>query len=135
VTEDWLRGLEHSLAADSTGERLPEVVVVLASVAGAAVEIDPDDRRGATRRALLLLAAGGDPSRGLDLNGRAVSTLADELDDPVHRAAFDRGLAALVRDAVGLKHVSEALHELEAAPDLAWRAFACALLADALAEE
>ena len=44
-------------------------LVVLAAVAGADVALDEDERRGAARRALLRLAAGGDPARGLDLNG------------------------------------------------------------------
>lgn len=135
MADDWLHGLEHSLAADSSDERLAEGIVVLASVAGADVELDEDELHGATRRALLLLAAGGDPSRGLDLNGPAVRSLADDLDDPSRRAALERGLDALRVDAVGLRHVSEALHELAAAADLAWRAYACALLAEALGDE
>jgi hypothetical protein len=135
VADDWLLGLEHALAADTTGERLAEIVVVLASVAGAEVELDDDELHGSTRRALLLLAAGGDPARGLDLNGRAVSALAEDLDEPARRDALARGLAGLRRDAVGLKHLSEALTELAASPDLAWRAFACSLLADALGDD
>lgn len=135
MSEDWLLGIEHSLAADSTGERLAEILVVLAAVAGAEIELDDDELHGATRRALLLLASGGDPSRGLDLNGRAVGALADDLDDPARRAALEDGLETLRRRAVGLRHLSEALHELLAAPDIAWHAFACSLLADELGEE
>ena len=68
----WLRALEHSLAEDQSGNELATALVVLASVAGQEVQIDEDEEHGASRRALLLLTAGGDPDRGLDLNGRAV---------------------------------------------------------------
>jgi hypothetical protein len=99
------------------------------------VRLDEDERHGALRRALLLLAAGGDPGRGLDLNGRAVSTLAVDLDEPERRAALLSGLERLQADAQGLPHVSEALHALAEAPDVAWRAYACSLLAQELDEE
>jgi len=34
-----------------------------------------------------------------------------------------------------LPHLNEALHGLIEAPDVAWRAYACSLLADALGED
>ena len=109
----WLADLERSLAEDAD-DTLAVGLVVLASIAGADVRVDEDERHGAVRRALLLLAAGGDPNRGLDLNGRAVSTLAADLDEPERR---------------------EALHALANAPDVAWRAYACSLLAQELDDE
>src|SRR5207244_7691813 len=44
------------------------------------VALDPDELNGALRRAILLLATGGDPQRELALDSRAVVALADELD-------------------------------------------------------
>ena len=64
-------------------------------------------------------AAGGDPHRDPALDDPAVLALARDLDTPERRAAL-------------LDAMPEALH---ADPARAWRAFACALLADALAED
>jgi hypothetical protein len=130
----WLRSLEQTLAEDEAGEELATALVVLASVAGAEVDVPEDEAHGAGRRALLLLAAGGDPDRGLDLNGRAVAALADELRTVDRQLALDRGLDDLKAQAKGLAHVSEALEALRATPEVAWRAYACSLLAEQLAE-
>jgi hypothetical protein len=100
-------------------------VVTLAWFGGREVPLDEDELHGALRRALLLLAAGGDPQRDPELDGRAVTALAAELDRPERRGAL---LAAL-------RELRECADELLADPDLAWRAFACALLADELAGE
>ena len=54
----------------------------LAWLAGQDVELDPDEVKATVRRAELLLAAGGDPHRELELDGRAVTAVADDLDDP-----------------------------------------------------
>lgn len=131
----WLAEIERSLAADESGEELPVALVVLASVGGAAVGLDDDERRAAGRRALLLLAAGGDPDRGLDLDGRAVTSLADELRTVDRQLALEDGLRELRVHATGLPHVTEALRGLVDAPDVAWRAYAAALLAEELGEE
>ena len=85
---EWLTDLDRSLEDDSEGDSLPIAVVVLASVAGRAVPLDELKARAARRRALLLLTAGGDPNRGLDLNGRAVAAIAGELEDPERRPAL-----------------------------------------------
>jgi hypothetical protein len=130
----WLRDLEDSLAEDESGDELATAVVVLATVAGQRVQIGEDEAHSASRRALLLLAAGGDPERGLDLNGRAVSALADEVRTVDRQLALERGLDDLTAEAKGLPHVSEALSALRATPDVAWRAYACSLLAAELAE-
>jgi hypothetical protein len=131
----WLVELENALAADPDGESLATVVVVLAAVAGREVAIRDAERRGATRRALLLLAASGDPERGLDLNGRAVTALADELRDTDRQLALEAGIRDVALLAAGLPHVSEAVHGLADAPDVAWRAYACSLLAEELGDE
>jgi hypothetical protein len=81
---------------------------------------------------MLLLAAGGDPQRELELDGRAVTALAAELDRPERRAEVSRGLEALREEAAGLANVSPALEELLLDAGLAWSAYACALLADEL---
>jgi len=131
-TAVWLLGLEGSLADDESGDELATALVVLASVAGQEVQIEEDEAHGASRRALLLLAAGGDPDRGLDLNGRAVTALAEEVRTVDRQLALERGLDELKAQAKGLPHVSEALAALRATPDVAWRAYACSLLAEEL---
>ena len=127
----WLAALERTLAGGDD-DSLAIGVVVLASVAGSGIRLDDEERDGAVRRALLLLAAGGDPNRGLDLDGRAVRALATDLDDLDRRDSLASSLADLAVQAQGLPHVSEALHGLLDAPDVAWRAYACSLLAKRL---
>ena len=105
MREAWLDQLEALLVeADEA-----TAVVTVASVAGRELELDLEEVRGAGRRALLVLAAGGDPSRGLDLDGPAVLTLASDLDAPDRREALEDGLFRLLEDAKGLPHVSEAV--------------------------
>lgn len=128
----WLLDLERSLAEDAGTENLAVALVVFATMAGADVEVDPDEVRGAARRALFLLTAGGDPERGLDLDGRAVTALAEELRTVDRQLALERGLLELRLQTQGLPHASEAVHGLIDAPDVAWRAYAAGLLAEQL---
>ncbi|MGZ4353227.1 MAG: hypothetical protein ACXVZ4_06760 [Gaiellaceae bacterium] len=123
---DWLEALEQGETVDA----LP----VLAYAAGIEIELG-EEAHGATRRALLLLAAGGDPHRGLDLDGRAVRALAAELDDPGRRVQLGAGLVRLQQQARGLRRIEEALEALRAKPSLAWRAFAAGVLADSLEDD
>jgi hypothetical protein len=132
-TPAWLTRLERNLAADEGTETLALALVLLASVAGTDVAIPDDARRAGTRRALLLLAAGGDPGRGLDLNGRAVSALAEDLRTTNRQLVLEEGMRDLRQLASGLPHVSEAVNGLVAAPDVAWKAYAASLLAEELA--
>jgi len=127
----WLTDLERTLAEDEEGN-LAVAVVVLAAAAGQQVHVGEDELHGASRRALLLLTAGGDPERGLDLNGRAVAALADDLRTTDRQLALEQGVADLRLQAQGLPHVSEAVKALTDAPDVAWRAYAASLLAEAL---
>ena len=106
----------------------------LAYLAGRAVELDADEARAALRRAELLLAAGGDPRRELEPDGRAVTALAAELDGDAARAQLRTALEQLAAEADGLPRVAAAVGELLADDDLAWRSFACARLAEALAD-
>ena len=131
----WLADLEKALAEDPDGDALATALVVLASIAGQDLRVEERERQGATRRALLLLAAGGDPGRGLDLNGRAVTALADDLRTVDRQLALESGLRDLRQQAAGLAHVSEAVRALVDAPEVAWRAYACSLLAEELGED
>lgn len=99
------------------------------------VGIDEDELNAARRRAMFVLAAGGDPHRELDVHSVAAERLAGELDSPARRAALDAALAVLDVDAAGLPAVADAVAALRADTDLAWRSLALALLADELAEE
>ncbi len=111
-----------------------DVPTSLAYLAGTAVELDADELHAALRRAELLLAAGGDPRRELEPDGRAVAALADDLDEAAARAQLRGALELLAAEADGLPAVSTALAGLLADDDLAWRTFACARLAEALAD-
>jgi hypothetical protein len=99
------------------------------------VDVDEAERKAALRRAMLVLAAGGDPHRDLDHDAVAVGRLGEELDTPVRRSGLDAALRALKAGSEGLPVVSEALETLLAEPDLAWRTYALALLADEVADE
>ena len=121
---ELLRGLEESEA---------DLSVSLSYLAGTSVELDPDEVRAAVRRAELILATGGDPRRELDPDGRAVAALAADLDGEAPRAQLRAALEELAPAATGLPRVVAALEELSD-DDRAWRSFACALLADALAD-
>ena len=122
--------LESRLAA---GEQV-EVEVSLALLAGQEVELDEDELRGARRRAVQLLAAGGDPRRELEPDSRAVSALAADLDSPARRAALVAGLASLRVTLEGLPQITSRLEPLVTSDDLAWQWFACTLLAEELVE-
>jgi hypothetical protein len=135
VSASWLAELERSLAESDETNALATSLVVLAAVAGENVAVDEDEKHGVCRRAVFLLASGGDPERGLDLNGRAVTAVAEELRTVDRQLALEQGIADLRAQAKGLPHVSEAVHALADAPDVAWRAFACSLLAEELGED
>ena len=95
-------------------------LVVTAYIAGQHVPLGDEERNAALRRALLVFAAGGDLHREPRLDDPAVVELAGDLDSPERRQAL---LAA--------SDVLETLGD----SNLAWRAYACGLLADALGEE
>jgi hypothetical protein len=124
---DWVRPLER---ADPT-----EQWTMLCFFAGRSVDLNEDELNAAVRRAELLLAAGGDPRRPLDPFGRAATALADDLDTPERREQLQTGLEALRPEIAGLRGAREAVGVLLADPDLAWKAFATSLLAEALAGE
>jgi hypothetical protein len=122
-----LAALEDSGDEDSVGP-------ALAFLGGRDLAFDRDELNGALRRALFLVAAGGDPHRLLEPHGRAVTALAAELEQPHRLTELDRGLEALRPQAEPFPVVAATLDELLADPALAWRAYACALLAAELTE-
>jgi hypothetical protein len=122
--------LERLEGADDAG-----LLGGLAYLAVVDVAIPGEELNAARRRALLLLAAGGDPRSGLEPDGRAARALAAELDSPSRRAEAERALDGLAAQAEGLAAVAAALDRLRGDPELAWRWLACALLAEELAEE
>ena len=93
-------------------------LVVTAYVAGQHVPLSEEERNAAVRRALLVFAAGGDLRREPALDDPAVLELAADLDAPDRRDALLAASPVLRED-----------------PDLAWRAYACGLLAEALGDE
>ncbi len=128
--EGALDALEGALAAGELRDGRPAV----AYLASGRVHVDEAELHGARRRALLLLATGGDPRLGLDLESRAVTALAADLDRPERRAALSEGLVTLRAECSDRPLVEEALDTLTSDSNLAWRALASALLAEALDE-
>jgi len=131
---DWIRATER---ADPQ-----EQWVLLCLLAGRSVTLDEQDLNAALRRSELLLATGGDPRRPLELYGRAVTALAEDLDEPPLRAQLAAGLDALIAEAEGLRGAAEAedlrgaaeaLRLLGRDGDLAWQCYALSLLAEELA--
>ena len=127
---DPLDDLLARLDAGELGDPLP----VLAYVAGRAVPLDEDELNAALRRALLLVAAGGDPHRELQVDDRAVKALAVDLYDDERRAQLGRAIDELVLRVRDLPSVRDAAIFLAGDVDLAWRLFALALLAEELGE-
>ena len=123
-----LEELERSLGA---GER-DGALAALAWLASRGVALDEAALHGAQRRAVLLLATGGDPRSGLVLEGRAVGSLAVELESALSVAELRGELERLRGDAGDLPLVSAALGELASDASLSFRALACALLAEEL---
>jgi hypothetical protein len=129
ATRARLEELERSVIDSHS----PELLIVLCWLVRDEVAIAEPELNAARRRAMFVLAAGGDPHRDLGLDSIAAERLADELDTPERRAQ----LAAAVDDlpADDLPAVTAAKESLRSDPDLAWRSFALCLLADELTED
>ena len=110
-----------------------ELLVALVWLVLGELPISEAELNASRRRAMFVLAAGGDPHRELDLSSVAADRLAAELDSPERRKALHVALSAL--DSSGLPTVSEGLSGLLEEPELAWRCLGLALLADELADE
>jgi len=127
ATRDWLRALER--------EEPLQQWALLCFLAGQELNVDEDERNAALRRAELLLASGGDPRRSPELYGRPVAAVAADLDAPERRAALRLALEALEPEVSGLRGAGEALRVLLGDADLAWQAYAYAVLAERLADD
>ena len=88
--------------------------------------LDESERNAALRRALFVFAAGGGMHRDPTLDDPAVLELARDVDSPERRATLAQAIEQLDADP----QLLERLHDSE----LAWHAFACGLLADALGD-
>src|SRR5690349_24941011 len=128
--DDPMDAVLAQVDAGELGDPLP----VLAYLAGQAVEIDEAELNGARRRALLLVAAGGDPHRELDVDDRAVKAIAADLHTAERRDELARSVDALVLRVRALPAARDAALFLAGDIDLAWRLFALALLAEELGE-
>jgi hypothetical protein len=125
--------IQEVLARVDAGE-LGDPLPVLAYLAGQAVELDEAELNGARRRALLLVAAGGDPHRELGVDDRPVKALATDLYSEERREQLARAVDALVVRVRDLPTAREAAIFLAGDVDLAWRLLALALLAEELAD-
>src|SRR5205823_11950743 len=94
---------------------------VVAYLAGSEVDLPDAELSEARRRALLLLAAGGDPHRELDVDDRAVKALAADLWSEERRSRLTSGLDGLALRSRDLPRVREAVLVLARDPDLASR--------------
>ena len=122
------------LAAVDRGE-LGDALTVVAYLAGEQVELPEAELNEARRRAMLLLAAGGDPRRELQVDDRAVKALAVDLWSEQRGRELASGLDRLAVAARDLPRAREAVLYLVRDLDLAWRLFAVGLVAEELADE
>jgi hypothetical protein len=130
MSDDTIQEVLARVDAGELGDPLP----VLAYLAGQAVELDEAELNGARRRALLLVAAGGDPHRELGVDDRPVKALATDLYSEERREQLARAVDALVVRVRDLPTAREAAIFLAGDVDLAWRLLALALLAEELAD-
>jgi hypothetical protein len=112
-----------------------QACAMLALVARDGVSLPEDELRAALRRALLVLAAGGDPHRELEVEGRGVTSFGEDLDSAERRAELQAALRTLRERAEGLPRASFLLDALLEDTDLAWRSLAVSLLAEELGDE
>jgi hypothetical protein len=91
------------------------------------VPLPEEERNAALRRALLVFAAGGDLHREPSLDDPAVLELARDIDSPERREALAGGVERLDAEPQLLERLRDS--------EVGWRAYACALLADALGQE
>lgn len=128
-----MRARLEELERSGLDPRSSELQVVLCWLVQDHITIDEATLNAARRRAMFVLAAGGDPHRDVGLDSIAAERLADELDTPQRRTQLAAALDELPTD--DLQAVSAAVGSLRADPELAWRSFALSLLADELADE
>jgi hypothetical protein len=125
---DQVQAFLERVEAGELGDPLP----VLAYVAGQSVAFDEDELNAAKRRAITILAAGGDVHRELAIDEEAVKRLALELYTDDRRARLGRAVDELALRVHDLPRVREAVLFLAGDVDLAWRLFALGLVAEEL---
>ena len=128
-----MRARLEELERSGLDPRSGELLIVLCWLVRDEIAIDEAELNAARRRAMFVLAAGGDPHRELGLDSVAAERLADELDTPERRTKLANALDELPAD--GLPAIAAAVESLRTEPELAWRSFSLSLLADELAEE
>jgi len=131
VNRRLLEDLEPSLRQWGDGQ----ACAMLALLARQSMPLTDEEVSPPLRRALLVLAAGGDPHRELELDGRAVTGFAEDLDSPERRSQLQAALGDLHHQAEGLPRAAYLLEALLEDEDLAWRSLAVALLAEELDED
>lgn len=109
-----------------------QACAMVALLASEGVSLPDDELGAALRRALLVLAAGGDPHRELELDGKGLTSFAGDIDSPARRTELQASLRALRDQAEGLPRASFLLDAMLEDGELAWRSLAVALLADEL---
>jgi hypothetical protein len=112
-----------------------QACAMLALVARETVSLPDEELNAALRRAVLVLASGGDPHRELERDGRGVTSFADDLDAPERRAELEGAMRLLRANAEGLPRAAYLLDAMLDDPELAWRSLAVALLAEELGDE
>ncbi len=98
------------------------------------IAIPEAELNAARRRAMFVLAAGGDPHRELDLGSVAAERLAAELDTPERRAALAAALDAPARPTICRPSRARSRRSAPTRSSPGAR-FALALLADEIADE
>jgi hypothetical protein len=126
-----LHGELGVLEALDRGE-LGDPLAVVAYLAGQRVDLPERELNEARRRALLLLAAGGDPRRELGVDDRAVKALALDLHSAERGQLLATGLDELASLTRELPRARDAVLFLAGDVDLAWRLYALGLLAEVL---
>ena len=138
----WLRGnatiqgmdlrvaLEH---VEASGPSEADAAAAAAFAASLSLPLEDDALAGPLRRALLLLAAGGDPHRALGADARAVRALAEDLEALVSDDELAAAFGSVHTRARGLPRIEAAATALAADAAAARHALALALLGAELA--
>lgn len=126
--------LRYEVLAKLERGELGEPLTVVAYLAGQRVEIADEEVAGAQRRALLLLAAGGDPHRVHTVDDRAVKSIAIDLHTEARQRSLAGALDELALAVRELPRVRDAVLFLVADTDLAWRLYAQGLLVEVILE-
>src|SRR4029450_6978292 len=120
VDRGLLEDLEPSLRQWGDGQGCG----MLALLARQSMPLTHEEVSPALRRALLVLAAGGDPHRELELDGPAVTGFPDAPASAERRSQLQAALGDLHAQTEGLPRAAYLLEALLEDGDLAWRSLA-----------